>query len=172
MKNQTVARAIAFYILISQQGCATHGAAGDARLIAAGDARLIAAGDIPDADPALDHYVAWVPREAAQTPTVAVALTHISMGYAKQQAARSFCGHDWLVDESVTEQTGPMATIAPEAIGRYPAWYYRISLQPGLHGCEQASTPQLYRAIQDNLPEWIRLEMAVTTSHDTATLLK
>lgn len=164
MNNQTVACAVALYILISLQACATRGAAGEAR--------LVAAEDIPEADPALDHYVAWVPRDAAQTPTVAMALTHISMGYAKEQAARSFCGNAWLVDESIKEQTGPVATIAPEAIGRYPAWYYRISLQPGLHGCEQTSTSQLYQAIQDNLPEWIRLETAVTTTHDTAMLRK
>ncbi len=164
MKNQTVACVLAFYILISLQGCATRGAVGAAE--------AVAAEDIPDANPALDRYVAWVPRDAAQTPAVAIALTHISMGYAKEQAARRFCGNDWLVDEPVTEQAGPMATMAPDAIGSYPAWYYRISLQPGLHGCEQRSTAQLYRAIQDNLPEWIRLETAVTTSPDTAMLRK
>lgn len=164
MKNQTVTCALALYTLILLQGCATRGAAGEA-----GPAVLA---DIPDADPALDHYVAWVPRDAAQTPTVAIALAHISMGYAKEQAARSFCGDGLLMDEAVMERTGPMATLAPGDIGKYPAWFYRISLQPGLHGCEQASTPQLYRAIQDNLPEWIRLEPAVTAAHDTATLLK
>jgi hypothetical protein len=77
-----------------------------------------------------------------------------------------------LMDEAVTQTTGPMASVAPEDIGRYPAWFYRISLQPGLHGCEQASTQQLYRAIQDNLPEWIMLETAVTASHDTTTLFE
>jgi hypothetical protein len=164
MKNQTVTCALALYTLILLQGCATRGAADEA-----GPAALA---DIPDADPALDHYVAWVPRDAAQTPAVAIALAHISMGYAKEQAARSFCGDGLLMDEAVMERTGPMATLAPEDIGKYPAWFYRISLQPGLHGCEQASTPQLYRAIQDNLPEWIRLETAVTASHDTANLLK
>lgn len=164
MKNQTVTCALALYTLILLQGCATRGAADEA-----GPAALA---DIPDADPALDHYVAWVPRDAAQTPAVAIALAHISMGYAKEQAARSFCGDGLLMDEAVMERTGPMATLAPEDIGKYPAWFYRISLQPGLHGCEQASTPQLYRAIQDNLPEWIRLETDVTASHDTANLLK
>jgi hypothetical protein len=164
MKNQTITCALALYILISLQGCATRGASGEAG--------PVALEGIPDADPTLDHYVAWVPRDAAQTPTVAMALAHISMGYAKEQTARRFCGDGLLLDEAVTERAGPMATVAPEDIGKYPAWFYRISLRPGLHGCEQASTPQLYRAIQDNLPEWIRLETAVTASHDTATLLK
>jgi hypothetical protein len=164
VKNQTVACTLAFYILISLQGCATRGTTGAAR--------AVAAEDIPEADPALVHYVAWVPRDAAQTPAVAMALTHISMGYAKEQAARSVCGEDWLVDESVTAQTGPMATIAPEALGRYPAWFYRISLQPGLQGCEHTGTAQLYRAIRDNLPEWIRLEMAIVATPGTVTLRK
>jgi hypothetical protein len=101
-----------------------------------------------------------------------MALAHISMGYAKEQTARRFCGDGLLLDEAVTERAGPMATVAPEDIGRYPAWFYRISLQPGLHGCEQASTQQLYRAIQDNLPEWITLDTAVTASHHTTTLLE
>jgi len=164
MKNQTVACALVFYILISLQGCATRGAVGAAGPL---DAK-----DIPEADPALDRYVAWVPRDAAQTPAVAIALIHISMGYAKEQAARSCCGDNRLVDGPVTEQTGPLAAIAPDAIGRYPAWFYRISLQPGLHGCEQTSAPQLYQAIQDNLPGWIRLETAVTTTPGTVTLRK
>jgi hypothetical protein len=164
MKNQTVACALAFYTLISLQGCATRGATGEAG--------PVAVADIPDADPALDHYIAWVPRDAAQTPPVAMALAHISMGYAKEQTARSFCGDGLLLDNAVIQRTGPVATVAPEDIGRYPAWFYRISLQHGLHGCEQVSTPQLYRAIQDNLPEWITLETAVTASDDTATLLE
>jgi hypothetical protein len=164
MKNQTVACALAFYTLISLQGCATRSAAGEAV--------PAAMADIPAADPALDHYTAWVPRDAAQTPTVAMALVHISMGYAKEQTARSFCGNGMLMDEAVTQTTGPMASVAPDDIGRYPAWFYRISLQPGLHGCEQASTQQLYRAIQDNLPEWITLDTAVTASHHTTTLLE
>jgi hypothetical protein len=162
MNNQTVACALALYTLISLQGCATYGAAGEAI--------PPAVADIPDADPALDRYVAWVPRDTAQTPTVAMALAHISMGYAKEQAARSLCGDDLLMDETIAERTGPLETMAPGDIGSYPAWYYRVSLQPGLHGCEQTSTPQLYRAIQDNLPGWIRLEPAVTASHDTARL--
>ena len=164
MMNQTVACALVIYTLISLQGCATRGAAG-----AAG---RVAAAAIPDADPTLDHYVAWVPRDAAQTPTVATALAYISIGYAKEQTARSFCDNGLLMDEAITERTGPMATVAPEEIGSYPAWFYRISLQPGLHGCEQASTAQLYRAIQDNLPEWIRLETAVTATHDRAMLVR
>ena len=165
MKNLPIACTLAFYTLISLQGCATRGDAGETG--------LQAAVDLPGADPALDHYVAWVPRDAAQTPTVAMALAHISMGYAKEQTARRFCGDDdLLMDEAITARTGPVATIAPEDIGRYPAWFYRVSLQPGLHGCEQASTQQLYHAIQENLPGWIRLETAVTASHDTARLLE
>jgi len=157
MKKQSVACTLMIYIiLISLQGCATR-----ATTVEAGP---WAAEDIPGANPALDHYIAWVPRNGAQTPTVAIALTHISMGYAKEQASRKFCGGDWLMDESVTDRVGPIAVTAPDDMGRYPAWYYRISLPPGLHGCEQVSMPQLYRAIQDNLPEWIRLDMAMTAT--------
>lgn len=56
------------------------------------------------------------------------------------------------MDESVTERVRPIAAIAPEAISKYPAWYYRVALL----GCEQISTPQPDQAIHENLPEWIR----------------
>jgi len=95
-----------------------------------------------------------------------MALAHISLGYAKEQVAAEYCSGDWLMDESVIKQVGPLPAIAPEAIGRYPAWYYRIDLQPGFHGCEDASAALLYHAIQQKLPEWIHLERAITTRHD------
>lgn len=164
MKKQTVTRVLAVYILISLQGCATR------TMETAGMPTVLE--DIPDADPALDHYTAWVPRNAAQTPAVAVAQTHISMGYAKEQAAKRWCGNDWLTDEPVTERIGPVAVMAPETLGRYPAWYYRVGLQPGLQGCEQVSRQRLYRTIQESLPEWMRLELAVATPPDTAARLK
>jgi len=164
MKKQAVACALTLYILISLQGCATRAHSTETW--------PPAAEDIPDANPALDQYTAWVPRSRAQTPAVAMAQAHISMGYAREQAARKFCGGDWLMDEAATERIGPIAATAPLTIGGYPAWYYRVSLQPGLLGCEQVSTHLLYRAIQENLPEWISLDMAATASRDTVTIFK
>ena len=164
MKKQAITLALTIYILISLQGCATRGPASRSM--------QMTAADIPDTNPALDHYIAWVPRNKAQTPAVAMAQTHISMGYAKEQAARKFCGNGWLMDESVKERVGPLAITAPASIGSYPAWYYRVSLQPGLHGCERISPPQLYREIIENLPAWIRLEMAASATPGTAKLIE
>ncbi|HYQ71912.1 MAG TPA: hypothetical protein VET88_08290, partial [Gammaproteobacteria bacterium] len=115
MKKQTVTRALTIYFLISLQGCATR--------IPATEPRQLTAEDIPDANPALDHYIAWVPRDSAQTSAVAMAQAHISMGYAKEQTERQLCGDNRLMDETVTERIGPIAIIAPEALGSYPAWY-------------------------------------------------
>jgi len=164
MEKQTVVYALTLYILTSLQGCATRPPTAEPG--------MPGAENIPGANPALDHYTAWVPRDRAQTPSVAMAITHISMGYAKEQASRKLCGDNWLMHESITERAGPVAVIAPETMGGYPAWYYRVSLQPGLLGCERISSPRLYRAIQDNLPEWIRLEPAVNISNGTATLFR
>ena len=160
MRKQAVTCALMLHFLISLQGCATR--------VPATDSRPMTAADIPGMNPALDHYIAWVPRNKALTPAVAMAQTHISMGYAKEQAARRLCGDSWLLDEAVTDRIGPVAVTAPAAMGNYPAWYYRVSLQPGLHGCEQISPPQLYRAINDNLPAWIRLEMAASAKAGAA----
>ena len=164
MKNQPVTRALAIYILISLQGCAT-------RIPATGPGQLTAA-DIPEANPALDHYIAWVPRDSAQTSAVAMAQAHISMGYAKEQAERQLCGDDRLMDETVTERIGPLATIAPEKLGGYPAWYYRISQKPGLIGCGRVGPQRIYQAIKESLPVWIRLETAASSTPETAKLLE
>ena len=164
MKKQAVTRALTIYILISLQGCATRAPVTDAA--------QITEAEIPPPDPALDHYIAWVPRNGARTPAVAMAQTHISMGYAKEQVARKLCGNSMLLDESVAEHVGPLAMIAPESVGGYPAWYYRVSLLPGLHGCGRISSPRLYLAIKDNLPSWIRLEMAATATPGTAKLFE
>lgn len=162
MRNQTLAIALTVYTLTSAQGCASHGET-------QGTA-ISGSENIPGADPALVHYIAWIPRSSAQTPAVAAALAHISMGYAKEQVGAEFCDGDWLMDKPVSERIGPIPAIAPEAIGKYPAWYYRVSLQPGFDGCRNASAAVLYPAIQGKLPGWMYLEPATVTSPGTAAL--
>jgi len=115
---------------------------------------------IPAADPAFDHYIAWIPRDQAQTPTVAKALTHITLGNAKEQAARQLCKGAWLLNGRVTDRVGPLPATAPQASGGYPAWYYRISHQPGLHGCPAATGKQVYQSLENHLPRWLSIETA------------
>jgi hypothetical protein len=115
---------------------------------------------IPAAEPALDHYIAWVPRDEAQTATVAKALTHTALGSARKQAGDSLCNGTWIGNNSVTNVVGPLRAWAPTASGGYPAWYYRISHLPGLKGCTTSTNAQVYQAMASSLPEWLRVQTA------------
>ena len=151
-------------VLLVLQGCA---ATGGATLTA--DATP--ATDIPAADPALDHYIAWVPREMAQTATVAKALTHISLGNAREQAGNELCAGSSLMNRQVTSLVGPLPATAPASAGGYPAWYYRISQAPGLQGCSTIGNVRLYRSLQQKLPDWISIRIAGTPDSGVLTLV-
>lgn len=120
------------------------------------------AASIPAADPLLDHYIAWVPRDQAQTAAVAEAMTHISLVNAREQTAKQLCDSAWLMNGEVTDIFGPFPASAPEDAGGYPAWYYRISHRPGLHGCQGTDATKLYHTLQQNLPEWMDISTAGT----------
>lgn len=138
------------------QGCATS------RLpFPIGD--IIATSDIPSADPTLDHYVAWVPSTVAETATVARAMTHISLGRAREQAGQQLCEGDRLIPGEVASVTGPFPAANPDPLDGAPVWYYRISQQPGLQGCATVNEARLFTAIQSNLPHWITIERAGVT---------
>jgi len=115
---------------------------------------------LPPPEPGHDHYIAWVPGDRAQTATVARTLTHISLGRARALAGIELCAGASLVSGDITSVQGPVPALNPQRPDAGPAWYYRISLQPGLHGCESQSQTSLYRALQGNLPDWITLETA------------
>jgi len=133
-------------ILITLQGCAmTSGTTSHAS--------RNTATNIPAADPVLDHYVAWVPLEQAQTAS-------ISLGNAREQAAVVLCGDTRMIKQPVTDRVGPVPMAAPASVGGYPAWYYRISQPPGLQGCSQTNSQRFNQAVQDRLPTWINIQAA------------
>lgn len=119
---------------------------------------------IPTADPALDHYIAWIPREKAQTAAVAKALTHITLGNAREQTAKDLCNDSRVTIGKASSSVGPFRTLAPLTAGGYPAWYYRISQQPGLHGCTDTDSRRFYRILQTNLPVWMNIRTAAPPS--------
>lgn len=157
MNIHTVMTAFSTVALMTLQGCATISATGS-------HTNPAAATHIPAADPMLDHFIAWVPRDKAQTATVAEAMTHISLVNARQQTAKQLCNGSWVMNGEASDNVGPFPTAAPETAGGYPAWYYRISHRPGLHGCRSMNSQILYHALQENLPEWMDIEAARTTT--------
>jgi hypothetical protein len=158
MKIQPLAATLwTIAILTALQGCTTISGIGTRT-------NPSAATDIPAADPMLDHYIAWVPRENAQTATVAEAMTHISLVNAREQTARQLCGGNWVMNGEVTDSVGPLLATAPVTAGGYPAWYYRISQRPGLHGCQNTDAQKLYHTLQEHLPAWMDIKTARSTT--------
>jgi hypothetical protein len=115
---------------------------------------------IPPADPALDHFIAWVPADQAQTAAVARAMAHISLNKARRHTSQQLCDGDGLRQGDATEILGPLPALSPPSQGGKPAWYYRISQQPGQLGCRQQNSASLYQAMQEDLPGWISIEPA------------
>mgnify|MGYP001824922836 FL=1 len=138
--------------LVILQGCAvTPGTAAHASRQAT---------TIPAVDPALDHFIAWIPQKKAQTATVAKALTHISLGHARELTTAAPCDSSRMISGRTVASIGPFPALAPVKVGGYPAWYYRVSLLPVASDCAETGNPGYYRELQTNLPDWINIRLA------------
>jgi hypothetical protein len=153
MKPRTIACITLIISCCWLQGCATPRLPFPFR-------EMITTSDIPPADPALDQYIALVPSSVAETATVARAMTHILLGRARDQAGQQLCEGDRVIPGEVTSVTGPFPVATPDGT---PVWFYRISQQPGLHGCTAVTEARLFQAMQSNLPPWISIEHAGAT---------
>jgi hypothetical protein len=122
--------------------------------------RSVGTSDVVSADPHFDHVFAWIPRDRAETASVAEALVHIELGRAKDDVGRKFCGGDWLINGTSVDSIGPYPSTAPTMLGGYPAWYYHVSHEPGLAGCPAMPTEKLYRELDNRLPRWITIKAA------------
>ena len=110
----------------------------------------------PGTNPGLDHFIARLPYKLADTATEERAMTHVAIGRAKAKTGSRQCGRAWLITGPASDSIGPhLATRAGAQ-----AWYYRLSHQPGLAGCDNASREALYDSLQDSLPAWITLQRA------------
>ena len=156
MRTRFLPKLITVYLLLVLQGCAMAPRSPSTSELAANET-------IPAAEPMLDHFIAWVPREEAQTAIAARALTHTTLGSARKQAGDQLCGGTWVGNSTITNVVGPLQAWATTDNGGYAAWYYRVSHLPGLKGCTTASDVQVYQAMEASLPEWIRVQAANAT---------
>jgi hypothetical protein len=101
---------------------------------------------------------------------VAEAITHISLRGAREQASHDICKGVMIRQGKIIEKHGPVVAEMPATMGGRPAWYYRISQQPGLYGCRNRRTTHLYQAIQARLPAWISILTAQPDSSRTVGL--
>jgi len=164
MKNALSASVVFTLACLLCTGCST-------RATAPGAASHPDITDLPLAQPGYDHYIAWIPRRQAETPTVARTLMHIALGNARRQTGEELCAGASLVSGEIASETGPIAARNPDSPDHGPAWYYRISRQPGLGGCDLASQDRLYQAMQEHLPPWISLESATPIDMPAPALL-
>ena len=128
---------------------------------------MVNADALPPTTPGLDHYIAWIPLEQAQTATVAEAMTHISLNNARAQLSHDMCAGGRVSSGAIVEKHGPVAAMTPASMGAYPAWYYRISQRPGLTGCRTENTGRLYQALQTRLPRWISISPGESADYQT-----
>lgn len=128
---------------------------------------MVNAASLPPTMPGLDHYIAWIPLEQAQTATVAEAMTHISLNNARAQVSHEMCDGGRVSNGMIVEKHGPVAARTPASMGAYPAWYYRISQRPGLTGCRTEHSGGLYRALQTRLPRWLSISPAEQSDYQT-----
>jgi hypothetical protein len=137
-------------------GCAMH----RSEINQWADGKLVNVSEIAPADPHLDHIFAWMPRDRAQTATVAEALVHIELSRAMGAVGKTLCSGDWLIRGTSVSSVGPYPSTAPAMLGGYPAWYYHISLEPGIAGCPALPEETLYREFGNRLPTWIIVRAA------------
>jgi hypothetical protein len=143
-------------------GCATHRAEmGQSDVV-----ESFGVSDMTLADPHLDHIFAWIPRDRAQTASVAEALVYIELGRAKEEVGTILCGGDWLINSASVDSIGPYPSTAPVILGGYPAWYFHVSNKPGLAGCPAMPTETLYRELGNRLPSWITVRAAAARAGD------
>lgn len=148
---------VSFCLCVWLSGCATPPASQIAP-------DTVSLADIPAAAPELDHYSAWIPENQAPTATVAQAMMHVALGKARLQAGDQLCGTR-LPPAQLVDRVGPLRVKQTSGQDGSSFWYYRISQEPVLPGCADIDRTEQYRALQDHLPDWVRLSPAVDTSH-------
>lgn len=111
-----------------------------------------------------NQVIAWLPRDAAQSPTVARAMTLVALGDAKRRTEAALCGGEWVFSGEVDEAGMPARATAPASLGRYAAWHYRIAWNPGLPDCGNVRPREYYQTLSAHLPEWMLVQNGAPVS--------
>lgn len=104
---------------------------------------------------AKQQLITWIPRTDAGTPTEVRAMVHVALGKAKQLTEQNLCGDQWVFSGQTLETNPPSPGTAPTALGAYAAWEYRLSWDPDLRDCSQATSEAYFRMLSEHLPGWM-----------------
>lgn len=104
--------------------------------------------------PGQNQIIAWVPREQAQTASVAQAIVHVALTRAKQTTEAELCQGTWVFSGKHQQIAPTQLSTAPASLGGFSGWHVRISWEPQLDEC--GINAQSYaRALSKHLPGWM-----------------
>lgn len=109
---------------------------------------------IPYLNPGRNQIIAWVPREQAQTATVAQAMAHIALTRAKQATESELCEGTWLFSGKQRQDEAPQLSVAPAQLGGFNGWHVRINWDPQVADCG-ISTQTYALSLSKHLPAWM-----------------
>lgn len=113
-----------------------------------------ATSELPSLSPGRNQIIAWVPRQQAQTASVAQAVAHIALTQAKQAAEAELCKGTWLFSGKHTRGESPQLSTAPAQLGGFDGWQVRINWEPQVTDC--GISAQTYaRSVSKHLPTWM-----------------
>ncbi len=112
-------------------------------------------------DVAENQIVAWIPVDQAETPTVVRAMMLVALGKAKKSTEQQLCNGQWVFTGDVEENAAPQRGLAPNALGSYAAWQYRIRWNPALPDCANIASSEYFRSLSANLPNWVVVQSGV-----------
>ncbi len=110
--------------------------------------------ELPALNPGRNQIIAWVPRQQAQTASVAQAVAHIALTQAKQATEAELCKGTWLFSGKHTPGEIPQLSTAPAQLGGFDGWQVRINWEPQVTDC--GISAQTYAlSVSKHLPTWM-----------------
>lgn len=110
--------------------------------------------ELPSLNPGRNQIIAWVPRQQAQTASVAQAVAHIALTQAKQATETELCKGTWLFSGKHAQAEIPQLSTAPAQLGGFAGWEVRINWEPQVSEC--GISAQTYAlSVSKHLPSWM-----------------
>ncbi len=111
----------------------------------------------PDNHWSYDEVTAYVPREQAETPSVALAKINIAFYQAKQLTEARLCAGKWTPRGMLQYQQGPEVTRigSNESKGPHSAWFFQSFRRPETLVCPDVTRAEYFMEMSRHLPAWI-----------------
>jgi len=115
-----------------------------------------------------DEMIAYVPRQLAETPPVALAKINIAVYRAKQLTEQQLCAGKWTPRGTLLYQQGPEAAgprpYSNNDSGNRNSWYFQTFRHPQELVCPDITRAEYFLEMSRHLPEWISVRPAGQTT--------